>query len=739
MNDHSSTFRVSADRTYGDGGSRQAAADLRAEVVKLRESSSTSVARLLDAFPQLTSDKAFVLDLAVDEFRKRRQEVPSLAVEEYCREFRGLGASLSHSIMRAVDVQDFIDRHPEFLQLVGEFEWPTIGDHLHNFQIVEELGRGSLARVYLCNESGVGGRTVVVKVARGGEYEADLLGRLDHTGIVPIYSVTNDSERGVSFICMPFRGRRTLQDVVCQIEKNGVPRGAEVFAELTPAPNGHAGSRGSYVDRSLQVAWEIADALAHAHDRDVVHGDLKPSNVLLTDAGEPMLIDFNLAKVRDSTAGPRGGTLSYMAPEILAGIGGVDSVPHYDDAASDIFSFGVLVYQLLTGTVPFRLTVEPNDPADAARGLLSRQQAPLVAMQSLNPDLNVALDRIVADCLDFIPARRPESMHEVRDAIRKQLKAPARTRRKIRANPKRVAAVALAVSIVLTGWGFHLATRSPYHERQLARGIALLENGAAQRAVPYFDRALESAPEFNAARFARAKAHLATGNAEDALKDFSRCNAAAKDANTSALMGYCSNLNQNHSGAIASYESAIAQGNRSVEVLNNLGVSYAYGRSRLGHIQRFDAAMKCLREALEIRPDSALVHQNILVVGLMRAGLDPAFELESLIEHLHFVQHAAPARVDAHSLAIDLYARLSLKNEQYVGICLEAIESALRHNTGPKSETLLQNPLFEAIRADSRFADIVALSNKTKKRVPLGRRKLFMEPGGNVSAAIAAR
>ena len=136
------------------------------------------------------------------------------------------------NIQFLLQVQTYLDCHPELLKLVSDFQWPEAGDCLQGFRVVEELGRGAVGRVYLCHETGVGQRDVVVKVARGGDYEAALLGRLDHPNIVPIYSVASDADRFVSYICMPFRGRSTLQDLVDCICENGIPDRASVIVRL---------------------------------------------------------------------------------------------------------------------------------------------------------------------------------------------------------------------------------------------------------------------------------------------------------------------------------------------------------------------------------------------------------------------------------------------------------------------------------------------------------------------------
>src|SRR5262249_8683608 len=105
-------------------------------------------------------------------------------------------------------------------------------------------------------------------------------------------------------------------------------------------------ARYSYPEAVLWIGARLADALAHAHDRGILHRDIKPANVLLTDDGQPMLLDFNLA-ADAARAGPRvGGTPAYMAPEQLRQVCGEAAGV---DARSDLFSLGVVLFEMLTG------------------------------------------------------------------------------------------------------------------------------------------------------------------------------------------------------------------------------------------------------------------------------------------------------------------------------------------------------------------------------------------------------
>src|SRR5262249_24979605 len=113
----------------------------------------------------------------------------------------------------------------------------------------------------------------------------------------------------------------------------------------------------TYVDAVLWIAARLADGLSHAHERGILHRDLKPANILLTEDGQPMLLDFNLSRDRKARGGAAaasiGGTLPYMAPEHLEAFCGKRSTV---DERSDLFSLGVILYELLAGKTPFAST-----------------------------------------------------------------------------------------------------------------------------------------------------------------------------------------------------------------------------------------------------------------------------------------------------------------------------------------------------------------------------------------------
>jgi eukaryotic-like serine/threonine-protein kinase len=276
-----------------------------------------------------------------------------------------------------------------------------VGKFLRNYKILEKLGVGGQGTVYKATDGKLG-RTVVVKVlpaeltAREAnlkrfEREARLASSLDHPNICTIFDL--DEAEGHHFIAMQYVEGRNVRQLV-----GGHP------LELKSA---------------LLIAIQVTDALAAAHARGIIHRDIKSGNVMVTPAGQVKILDFGLAKLLDDTddssrstihrtdlteIGVPYGTATYAAPEQARG----DRV----DKRADIFSTGVLLYEMLTGTWPFRgkTTIDVRHAVlhDAPRPVAELRQEPLPAR----------LQQILDRCMAKEPRDRYQKMEEVRDDLR---------------------------------------------------------------------------------------------------------------------------------------------------------------------------------------------------------------------------------------------------------------------------------------------------------------------------------
>jgi tetratricopeptide (TPR) repeat protein len=174
----------------------------------------------------------------------------------------------------------------------------------------------------------------------------------------------------------------------------------------------------TYVQAVLWMGSRLASGLAHAHERKVLHLDLKPANILLTDEGQPMLLDLNLAVDLKQGTGlaSLGGTALYMSPEQLEAFQrGSRTV----DGRSDIYSLGIILFELLTGRRPLEVTKGPADAIVA--GLIASRKAPCPPLRCWNKDVSPAVESMIRHCLEPDPARRYQDAYQFQEDIERHL------------------------------------------------------------------------------------------------------------------------------------------------------------------------------------------------------------------------------------------------------------------------------------------------------------------------------
>jgi len=299
-------------------------------------------------------------------------------------------------------------------ELMGGFKPPSAaaaapggpleaGSHLGPYRLQRKLGEGGMGVVYEATDERLH-RAVAVKVLPpawiSGDQrkrfvrEAQSASALNHPNIVTVYNV--GSEGGVDYIAMELVAGQTLRKAI--------------------------GAKGLEPRTALRYAAQIADAVAAAHDAGIVHRDLKPSNIMISDHGIVKVLDFGLAKQASKTSGPLAeedptaeasltmagtavGTIAYMSPEQALG--------KPVDARSDIFAFGSVVFEMLTGKRAF--------PGEKTAGLIAvvRDQPPLGELPASLPR---GVGRVLSKCLEKEPAHRWQDLSDVKALLEDLLK-----------------------------------------------------------------------------------------------------------------------------------------------------------------------------------------------------------------------------------------------------------------------------------------------------------------------------
>lgn len=588
----------------------------------------------LERYPQLKESPRAVVELAIEEFNERRNAGEVLSATAFAARFPDVRSQLLDSLVIDNEFQSALQEMSRWLQSVltpGQIaaDWPEVGDEVAGFELVESLGQGGFSRVFVARETGYENRQVAVKFCRKETHEARTLATLTHSGIGAVHYVRPVPETGMTAICMPLTSRTTLSDIVRRTKgRSARPTSAtEVWEEVrtrngfeSPTPEW---AQQTYIEWAQELMIGLAEALAASHAQDVVHCDLKPTNVLVTAEGKPTLVDFNVAFRRSAIESPAnvGGTLPYMAPEQIGAFAGngFGSI----GPATDVYGLAATIYEVLTGRLPFG-SATPAD--DGLKGLLERRRTRPESICAVNPQVTPEFEALLFDCLEYETERRPQSAEALMarlSEVRRNAAADASTSRRQSAIRMTVAAAGLLLAVAILpsrdpaenssngpaavsnqGTVQATATREEVVAQLVVDGYDAFEAKEFKKAETLFADAIDKDPGHEGAVIGWIRANFHQGNVEAVER------AGVKIFNDgtpekAALRGLCHAGVENHPLAIPSFRTAVNGGLATKEVLTDLG----YSLYRSGE---YDEAIEVLERVRSMGGDTSTA--NLILV-----------------------------------------------------------------------------------------------------------------------------
>ncbi len=338
----------------------------------------------------------------------------------------------------------------------------AVPDRIGVYKILSEIGRGGMGRVYKAVQTDLG-RTVALKtlplqpnlhedvrneLIERFSREVSMTSRLRHPGIIPVFDFGQEGD--IRYFTMPYIEGHSLSGIIAQKGK------------LTPRA-------------AFELVAPLAQALAHAHSRGVIHRDIKPNNVLVDSENNPILLDFGLVKIATgptdlTTAGMILGTPQYMSPEQASGF------PELVDEQSDIYSLGAVLYYLLTGRPPF----DGRSVIDVFTRIANQ---PVPDPTEFNPDIDPAAREI---CLKALAkdkgVRYGKASQFARDATRYLKGRPVKAGRtgvivRMRRSPRLLGGIAVLIAAATLAAAMFVAPARPRPGR-LSLGVAPFEDRA---------------------------------------------------------------------------------------------------------------------------------------------------------------------------------------------------------------------------------------------------------------------
>lgn len=399
-------------------------------------------------FPEILQQGKIAEDLLFEEIELRKRHSLKVEFDEYKKLFPAQEATLL-KLLGGPQATKITKLPTRTLASI------TTGSTIDDFELILELGKGAFATVYLARQISMQ-RLVALKISDDRGDEPKTLAQLDCKNIVRVYDVRDIPDPKCRLLYMKFVAGGSLHDVATAVRDIPLEdrSGALVLSlvDQTAEKSGQDIPLDSRTrQRLLQMEWfevvfwvgsEIAEGLAYAHLQDVLHRDLKPANILLTTEGIPQIADFNVSfcsQVEGSTAESFfGGSLAYMSPEQLEAFDPEHMrQPEELTACSDIYSLGVILWELLFGRRPFGDQVADGDYSSVLKQLVKQRQE--FQVKDHLPDeadrMEISLEPVFELMLSSAPEDRAKQAEQVSGEL--SLMSDRQARELLRPKPTR--------------------------------------------------------------------------------------------------------------------------------------------------------------------------------------------------------------------------------------------------------------------------------------------------------------
>ena len=681
-----------------------------------------------------------------DEYLDKRNRGEVTDIVAYCQE---IPESIRSSAAQLIWAEEYIDFRDEAGPQAPPAPMPEVGEFYFGFNLLEILGEGTYGRVFLATEPGMSDRKVVVKVARNnGEREVDIGAKLNHPNVMGMYSRQYDEERNFTILCMPFHGRATLEHVRRFVFEHNhtIPQSADSFWQALKAKcddpyEVKMPKDQRYNDVVRNVFRQIADCLGYIHKQGVFHRDLKTSNVLITPKGVPMLMDFNLSTDTKHNNYLPGGTIEYMPPEQLDTMKVENyAQPQRITHKTDVFSYGAMLYEMLTGRLPFGVVPTGLSSMDAVKYLFDKQQAGFEPIRKLCPHVDPELAHLAEQCLALDPNDRPKNAAEISRRLQPKPMAPAKRIMKwMRCHPLGTALLAVLLVVALTGASFVRFREKNSQLRELnptaiKKGRIAFEKGrkalqrrdfpAAENAFSIAFKNLSDAKSLLArARTREEWAYTLPTDAprrrqllQQAQGDYEGVCRTTNDGLSKACLAY---FHQRGVGverdAVATlyYQQALARNYKTVAVYNNLA---RMQRKR----NQLDKALENINTALQKQPKcaAALYNRSVIYMQMFQHASRPSGDQTKCLPYINQaltdilpLVRKKDASMPVLTQAVRVVGYATELDNTYVKDALEVLAQAA--DGGVPLQQYLQGREWNNLRNDPR---VQALLNRQARR-----------------------